>query len=92
MVERVRGLPQQDAAETLEIMGIDWSAVSTEESGRPDDDKLLGWCQPDSDHVFLNNMAKSNSRIEPFLDDVDQPILAYEVQLDVGVQIQEVRQ
>jgi hypothetical protein len=88
MVDCVRGLPQQNAAETLEIFGIDWPAVSTEEGGSPHHDKSFWRCQPDGDH----DMPKSDSCVEPFLNNVDQPVLAYELQLDIGIQIQEIRQ
>lgn len=76
----------------LKIMGMEWSAVLTEEGRRSDNDKLLWRCQPDGDHVLLNDMAKANSCIESLLDDVDQAVLAYEFQLDVRIHIQEVRQ
>ncbi|GLQ97770.1 hypothetical protein GCM10007863_21900 [Dyella mobilis] len=56
------------------------------------DNEALGWRQPHRDHVDLNEISETYSRIETFFDDVDGTILAHQFKFDVWVSVEKVGQ
>jgi hypothetical protein len=63
----------------------DRAAMAGEIFGRTGDDQPEGRGQPDPDHVRLEIVAHSDAGVEAALDQVDQLVLAANLDLDVGI-------
>lgn len=66
--------------------------MAFKEFRRADDGVGFSGRQPHRDHIHLNEVTKSESGVELLLDDVDQTVVAHQLQLHVRVEIDEARQ